>query len=45
MTFADGVFTSKERFQNVAFVLVRNGDTPVARIPVEIYPDQWPSGA
>jgi hypothetical protein len=40
MTFADGVFTSKERFQNVAFVLVRNGDTPVARIPVEIFPDQ-----
>jgi hypothetical protein len=40
MKFADGVFTSKERFQNVAFVLVRNGDTPVARIPVEVFPDQ-----
>ena len=40
MTFADGVFTSKERFHNVAFVLVRNGDKPVARMPVEIYPDQ-----
>lgn len=40
MKFADGVFTSKERFQNIAFVLVRNGDTPVARIPVEVFPDQ-----
>jgi hypothetical protein len=40
MRYADGVFTSKERFQNIAFVLVRNGDNPVARLPVEIYPDQ-----
>jgi len=40
MTFADGVFTSKERFHDIAFVLVRNGDTPVARIPVEIFPDR-----
>lgn len=40
MTFAGGVFTSKERFQNIAFVLVWKGDTPVARIPVELYPDQ-----
>jgi hypothetical protein len=40
MAFADGVFTSREPFQNIAFVLVQNGDNPVARIPVEIYPDQ-----
>jgi hypothetical protein len=40
MTYADGVFTSKEKFQNIAFVLVRNGETPVARLPVEVYPDQ-----
>jgi hypothetical protein len=40
MRYADGVYTSKEKFRNVAFVLVRKGDTPVARIPVEIYPDQ-----
>jgi hypothetical protein len=40
LRYADGVFTSKEKFKNVAFVLVRKGDTPVARIPVEIYPDQ-----
>ena len=40
MRFADGVFTTKEPFQNIAFVLVRSGETPVARLPVEIYPDQ-----
>jgi tetratricopeptide (TPR) repeat protein len=40
MTFADGVFTSKDKFQNIAFVLVRAGDAMVARIPVEVYPDQ-----
>jgi hypothetical protein len=40
MRYADGVFTSKDRFQNIAFVLVRGGDNPVARLPVEIYPDQ-----
>jgi tetratricopeptide (TPR) repeat protein len=40
MTFADGVFTAKVPFRNVAFVLVRAGDNPVARIPVEIYPDR-----
>jgi hypothetical protein len=39
MAFADGVFTSRQRFKNIAFVLVRNGETPVARLPVEIYPD------
>jgi len=40
MTFAGGMFTSKEPFKNIAFVLVRGGDAPVAKIPVEIYPDQ-----
>jgi hypothetical protein len=40
MTYADGVFTSGERFRNIAFVLVRSGETPVARLPVEVYPDQ-----
>jgi tetratricopeptide (TPR) repeat protein len=40
MTFADGVFTSKDRFNQIAFVLVRAGEAPVARIPVEVYPDQ-----
>jgi hypothetical protein len=40
MSFADGVFTSREPFKNLAFVLVRNGEKPVARIPVEVYPDQ-----
>jgi hypothetical protein len=40
MTYADGVYTSRERFQNIAFVLVRSGETPVARLPVEVYPDQ-----
>jgi hypothetical protein len=40
MLFADGVFTSRERFNQIAFVLVRSGDSPVARIPVEVYPDQ-----
>ncbi len=40
MRFADGLFTSQESFKNIAFVLVRAGDTIVARIPIEIYPDQ-----
>ncbi|HEX3147967.1 MAG TPA: hypothetical protein VHR66_07770 [Gemmataceae bacterium] len=40
MRYADGVFTSTEPFKNIAFVLVRNGEIPVARLPVEIYPDQ-----
>jgi hypothetical protein len=40
MTFSGGVFTSKEPFKHVAFVMVRAGDAPIARIPVEIYPDQ-----
>jgi len=40
MTFAGGAFTSKEPFKNIAFVLVRAGDAPIARIPVEIYPNQ-----
>lgn len=40
MTYADGVFTSKQPFKNVAFVLVKNGEAPVARIPVEIFADQ-----
>ncbi len=40
MTFADGVFTSKEPFKNIAFVLVRAGEASVARIPVEIYEGQ-----
>jgi hypothetical protein len=40
MKFSGGVFTSKVPFNHVAFVLVRAGEVPVARIPVEIYPDQ-----
>jgi len=40
MTFSGGLFTSKESFKNIAFVMVRSGEAPVARIPVEIYPDQ-----
>src|SRR5437660_9394161 len=40
LQYADGVFSSKERFKNVAFVVVRNGDTVVARMPVEVFPDQ-----
>jgi hypothetical protein len=39
-TFAGGIFTSKEPFKHVAFVLVRAGDAPIAKIPVEIYPEQ-----
>lgn len=40
MRFADGVFTSQDSLKNMAFVLVKASDTIVARIPVEIYPDQ-----
>lgn len=39
LRFRDGVFVSEEKFRNVAFVLVQNGQTPVARIPVEIFPE------
>jgi hypothetical protein len=40
MRFADGLFLSSEPMKNIAFVLVRAGETVLARIPVEIYPDQ-----
>jgi hypothetical protein len=40
MKFTGGVFTSTESFKNIAFVLVKAGEAPIARIPVEIYPDQ-----
>ena len=40
MTFADGVFTSKEPFKNLAFVTVRAGDAMIARIPVAIFDGQ-----
>lgn len=40
MRFADGVFTSQEAFKNIAFVFVKAGDTPVAKVPVEVYPDR-----
>jgi tetratricopeptide (TPR) repeat protein len=40
MRFADGVYTSQETMKNIAFVLVKAGDTIVGRIPVEIYPDR-----
>lgn len=40
MTFADGVFTSKETFKHLAFVTVRAGDATVARIPVELFEGQ-----
>lgn len=40
MRFADGVFTSQESFKNIAFVLVKAGESIVGRIPVEVYPDR-----
>lgn len=40
MTFADGVFSSRETFKNIAFVVVKSGESPLARMPVEIYPDR-----
>ena len=40
MTFADGVFSSRETFKNIAFVVVKAGESPLARMPVEIYPDR-----
>ena len=40
MTFAGGVFTSAESFKNIAFVLVKAGEVPIARIPIAIFPDQ-----
>ena len=39
MSSKDGVFTSKDPLKHIAFVLVKAGDTPLARIPVEIYAD------
>lgn len=40
LNFSDGIFTSQDPFKNIAFVLVKASDTVVARIPIEIYPDQ-----
>jgi hypothetical protein len=40
MIFSDGVFTSRETFKNIAFVMVKAGETPIARLPIEIYPDR-----
>ncbi|MSR52079.1 MAG: hypothetical protein EXS09_02170 [Gemmataceae bacterium] len=40
MKFSEGIFTSRETFKNIAFVVVKSGDLPLARIPVEIYPDR-----
>jgi hypothetical protein len=40
MRYTDGVFVSQETFKNIAFVVVKSGETTVARIPTEIYPDQ-----
>lgn len=40
MKFSEGVFTSRETFKNIAFVVVKSGDLPLARIPIEIYPDR-----
>jgi len=40
MKFSSGVYTSAEPFKHIAFVMVRAGEVPIARIPVEIYPDQ-----
>jgi hypothetical protein len=40
MTFADGVFTSKEPFKHLAFVSVRSADALIARIPVAVFEGQ-----
>jgi hypothetical protein len=40
MKFASGVFTSSQSFKNIAFVLVKAGEVPIARIPIAIFPDQ-----
>jgi hypothetical protein len=40
MRYADGVYISQEVCKNIAFVVVKAGDTIVGRIPVEVYPDR-----
>jgi len=40
MKFSGGVYTSAEPFKHIAFVMVRAGEVPIARIPVEIFPEQ-----
>jgi hypothetical protein len=40
MTFADGIFTSKEPFKHLAFVSVRSADALIARIPVAVFEGQ-----
>jgi tetratricopeptide (TPR) repeat protein len=38
--YADSVFASKDPFSHIAFIMVKSGNDPVARIPVEVYADQ-----
>lgn len=38
-TFSEGLYSSKDAFAQMAFVLVKAGEAPVARIPVEVYAD------
>lgn len=42
MRLVDGVFVSKEPLKNVAFVLVTSNETPIARIPLELFANQIP---